>query len=243
VALCKCSSTGRLLGAYNLGVATPKALVYAGLMTSRDATSCVCHAALVVLHDALRALVDMLLVAMLIKDVSLVAMLVAFHEALRRFSESDSEREGSEDEGPDFEEEEKEAAPKEQQVSGGLIHDQAQRLDALPPTLFEGYDRDFRELYTRSRAVRDEIFSQRYRLRSLEQERATVTFSAIWRPVLALESWAGRVDALRAMMSQARSEDHRLIHDLLVQNAAMQHELQELRDRVTTLEWERDHRG
>ncbi|GJY72701.1 hypothetical protein Tco_0476404 [Tanacetum coccineum] len=36
-----------------------------------------------------------------------------------------------------------------------------QRLDALPPTLFEGYDRDLRELYTRSGAVRDEIFSQR----------------------------------------------------------------------------------
>ncbi|GJQ89782.1 hypothetical protein Tco_0000921 [Tanacetum coccineum] len=41
-----------------------------------------------------------------------------------------------------------------------------------------------------SREVSDEIFSQRYRLRSLEQEheRATVTFDAIWRPVLALES-------------------------------------------------------
>ncbi|GKE63575.1 hypothetical protein Tco_1513942, partial [Tanacetum coccineum] len=41
----------------------------------------------------------------------------------------------------------------------------------------EGYDRDLMELYTRSGAVRDEIFSQRYRLRSLEQEqeRATVT--------------------------------------------------------------------
>ncbi|GJU15122.1 hypothetical protein Tco_1143088 [Tanacetum coccineum] len=36
----------------------------------------VCHAALVVWHDALRALVDMLLVGMLIKGVSLVAMLL-----------------------------------------------------------------------------------------------------------------------------------------------------------------------
>ncbi|GJR27166.1 hypothetical protein Tco_1103398 [Tanacetum coccineum] len=35
------------------------------------------------------------------------------------------------------------------------------RLDALTRTLFEGYDKDLRELYTRSRAVRDEIFSQR----------------------------------------------------------------------------------
>ncbi|GKG46456.1 hypothetical protein Tco_0501302, partial [Tanacetum coccineum] len=50
--------------------------------------------------------------------------------------------------------------------------------------------RDLINLYTRSREVRDEIFSQRYRLRSLEleHERATVTFDAIWRPVLALES-------------------------------------------------------
>ncbi|GJY36581.1 putative reverse transcriptase domain-containing protein [Tanacetum coccineum] len=39
VALCKCSSTGSPLGAYNVGVATPRALVYAGLMTSGDARS------------------------------------------------------------------------------------------------------------------------------------------------------------------------------------------------------------
>ncbi|GJT47787.1 hypothetical protein Tco_0973944 [Tanacetum coccineum] len=34
VALSKCSSPGRPLGAYNLGITTPRALVYAGLMTS-----------------------------------------------------------------------------------------------------------------------------------------------------------------------------------------------------------------
>ncbi|GJR90633.1 hypothetical protein Tco_0214644 [Tanacetum coccineum] len=51
-----------------------------------------------------------------------------------------------------------------------LIYDHAQRLDALLPALFEDHDRDLRELYTRSRAVRDEIFSQRYSLKSLEQE-------------------------------------------------------------------------
>ncbi|GJY76561.1 hypothetical protein Tco_0481677 [Tanacetum coccineum] len=50
---------------------------------------------------------------------------------------------------------------------------------------------------TRSGAVRDEIFSQRYQFRSLEheQERVAVTFGAIWRPILALESWAGQTDA------------------------------------------------
>ncbi|GJY33069.1 hypothetical protein Tco_0417538 [Tanacetum coccineum] len=49
-----------------------------------------------------------------------------------------------------------------------ILHDHTQHLDALPPALFEGYDRNFRELYTRSRAIRDEIFSPCYRLRSLE---------------------------------------------------------------------------
>nr|GEU51753.1 hypothetical protein [Tanacetum cinerariifolium] len=46
-------------------------------------------------------------------------------------------------------------------------------------------DQDLRELCIRSWAVRDEIFSQRYRFRSLEweQERTTVTLSAIWRPM------------------------------------------------------------
>ncbi|GKB38854.1 hypothetical protein Tco_0883796 [Tanacetum coccineum] len=33
-----------------------------------------------------------------------------------------------------------------------ILYDHMQRLDALPPTLFKGYDRDLRELYTRSGA-------------------------------------------------------------------------------------------
>ncbi|GKB06042.1 hypothetical protein Tco_0834275 [Tanacetum coccineum] len=76
------------------------------------------------------------------------------------------------------------------ELQGGLIHDHIQRLDTLPTALFEGYNQDFRELYARSRTVREEIFSQRCRLMSLEQEheRAIVTFGAIWRLVLALES-------------------------------------------------------
>nr|GEZ72259.1 hypothetical protein [Tanacetum cinerariifolium] len=61
-------------------------------------------------------------------------------------------------------------------------------------------DRDVRELYTRSRAVRNEIFSQRYQFRSLEheQERIVVTFGALWRPVLALEAWSGHQFVARA---------------------------------------------
>nr|GEU78786.1 transcription factor MUTE [Tanacetum cinerariifolium] len=82
------------------------------------------------------------------------------------------------------------------EIQGGLIHDHAVRLEDLSPALFERYDRDIGELFTRSGAVRDEIFSQKYRFRSLEheQERVAVTFGALWRPVLALESWAGQTD-------------------------------------------------
>ncbi|GKD81261.1 hypothetical protein Tco_1348100 [Tanacetum coccineum] len=97
------------------------------------------------------------------------------------------------------------------ELHGSILHDHTQRLGALPPTLFESYDRDLKELYTRLRDVKDEIFSQRYRLRSLEQEqeqeRATVTFSAKWRPVLALELWVGYVNTKRAEMWQARYDD------------------------------------
>ncbi|GJX44424.1 hypothetical protein Tco_0261100 [Tanacetum coccineum] len=53
-----------------------------------------------------------------------------------------------------------------------------------------------------------EIFSQRYWFRSLEyeQERAAVTFRAIWRPVLALEAWAGQTDSQRAALWHAISD-------------------------------------
>ncbi|GKB93047.1 hypothetical protein Tco_0979184 [Tanacetum coccineum] len=125
-------------------------------------------------------------------------------------------------------------------------HEHTQRLDAMPPTLFAEIDRDMRELYTRSGAVRDEIISQRYRLRSLEleqeQERAVMTFGALWRPVLALEAWAGHVDTQMASMSRAGYDDHSLVQDLLVQQATLQRELQEMRGRVTVLDQERDRR-
>ncbi|GJY88891.1 hypothetical protein Tco_0503519 [Tanacetum coccineum] len=74
------------------------------------------------------------------------------------------------------------------EMQGGLICDYVIRLEDLSPALYERYDRDIGELFTRSGEVRDKIFSQRYRFRSLEyeQERVVVTFEAIWRPVLAL---------------------------------------------------------
>ncbi|GKA55427.1 hypothetical protein Tco_0754376 [Tanacetum coccineum] len=55
-------------------------------------------------------------------------------------------------------------------LHGSILHDHTQCLDALPPTLVADIDRDVRELYTRLGAVRDEIFLQRCRFRSLEAE-------------------------------------------------------------------------
>nr|GEW68087.1 hypothetical protein [Tanacetum cinerariifolium] len=102
------------------------------------------------------------------------------------------------------------------ELNWSILHDHTQRFDSLPPTLFEGYDRDLKELYTRSGVVRDEIFLQRYRFRSLERERerATMTFSAIWRPVLALEAWAGQTDAQRAALWHAIYNIQRENHNL-----------------------------
>ncbi|GJX89390.1 hypothetical protein Tco_0341404 [Tanacetum coccineum] len=96
------------------------------------------------------------------------------------------------------------------EMHGGLIRDHVVRLEELSRALFERYDRDIGELFTRSGVVRDEIFSQRYQFRSLEyeQERVAVTFRAIWRPVLALESWAGQTDAQRAALWHAISDVH-----------------------------------
>ncbi|GKB47678.1 hypothetical protein Tco_0898431 [Tanacetum coccineum] len=93
------------------------------------------------------------------------------------------------------------------EMQGGLVRDHTVRLGELSPALFERYDRDIWELFTRSGVVRDEIFSQRYRFRNLEheQERVAVTFVAIWRPVLALESWAGQTDAQREALWHAIS--------------------------------------
>ncbi|GJW83038.1 hypothetical protein Tco_0471382 [Tanacetum coccineum] len=128
------------------------------------------------------------------------------------------------------------------ELYGGILQDHTQRLDAMPHTLFTDIDRDVRELYTGSGVVRDEIFSQRYRFKSLEheQERTAMTFRALWMPVLALKAWAGRVDTQLADTSRDRYDDYRLIRDMLVQQADMQRELQEMRGCVTTLEQERD---
>nr|GEX38109.1 hypothetical protein [Tanacetum cinerariifolium] len=81
-------------------------------------------------------------------------------------------------------------------MQGGLIRNHTVRLKELSPAFFERCDRDIGELFTRSGAVMDEIFSQRYQFRSLEneQERTAMTFRALWGHMMALEAWAGRVD-------------------------------------------------
>ncbi|GJR60078.1 hypothetical protein Tco_1502240 [Tanacetum coccineum] len=101
----------------------------------------------------------------------------------------------------------------------GILQDHTQRLDTMPPTLFTGINQDVIELYIRSGVVKDEIFSTRYMFRSLElkQERTAVTFRALWRPMLALEAWAGHVDTRMEDMSRAGYDDPRLVHDMLVQ--------------------------
>ncbi|GJX67477.1 hypothetical protein Tco_0303204, partial [Tanacetum coccineum] len=75
-----------------------------------------------------------------------------------------------------------------------------------------------------------------------QQERTVMTFISLWRPMLVFEAWAGNFDTRMTDMSRAGYDDHRLIFDMLVQQAALQHELREMRDRVTALEQERDHR-
>nr|GEZ69943.1 hypothetical protein [Tanacetum cinerariifolium] len=67
------------------------------------------------------------------------------------------------------------------EMQGGLIRDHVVRLEELSPSLFE---------------------------RSLEheQERVAVTFGALWRPVLALESWVGQTDAQRLALRYAISD-------------------------------------
>ncbi|GKB86700.1 hypothetical protein Tco_0958972 [Tanacetum coccineum] len=62
------------------------------------------------------------------------------------------------------------------------------------------------------------------------------------RPMMALEAWAGHVDIRMADMSWEGYDDHRLIYDMLVQQAAMQRELQEMRGRIAALEQERGRR-
>ncbi|GJX30041.1 hypothetical protein Tco_0238120 [Tanacetum coccineum] len=87
-------------------------------------------------------------------------------------------------------------------------------------------------------SVNEDQFLERYRFRSLEREqkRATMTFSAIWRPVLALEAWAGQTDAQRAAIWHAIYDNQRENHDLRRQIAKERRERLELTDHVARME-------
>ncbi|GKF03804.1 hypothetical protein Tco_0034472, partial [Tanacetum coccineum] len=80
------------------------------------------------------------------------------------------------------------------EMQGGLIRDHAVRLEELLPALFK-------------------------RSLEYEQERVTVTFGAIWRPVLALDAWAGQTDAQRAAMWHTINDVQRENRDLWLQLA------------------------
>nr|GEX86386.1 hypothetical protein [Tanacetum cinerariifolium] len=86
--------------------------------------------------------------------------------------------------------------------------DHTQPLDALPPTLFMDIDRDMSELYTRS----------------------------LWRPMLALEAWAGQIDAQRAALWHAIYDIQRENHNSRMQLAEERRERLELTDRVSRME-------
>nr|GFA19932.1 hypothetical protein [Tanacetum cinerariifolium] len=118
-------------------------------------------------------------------------------EKVDESSDSDSEREDAKDEGSAAGDEglaakgEGPASPAMAEAEGfltdlgaqvemheGLINDYTIRLGELSPALFEKYDRDIGELFTR----------------------------AFWRPLLALESLAGQTDAQRAALWYAISD-------------------------------------
>nr|GEY75916.1 hypothetical protein [Tanacetum cinerariifolium] len=87
-------------------------------------------------------------------------------------------------------------------------------------------------------SVEEDQFLVRYRLRSLEweQERDTMTFTAIWRPVLALEAWAGQIDAQREALWHDIYDIQREKHDLRMQITKERRERLELEDHVTRME-------
>ncbi|GKB86935.1 hypothetical protein Tco_0959207 [Tanacetum coccineum] len=96
-----------------------------------------------------------------------------------------------------------------------------------------------------SGAVRDEIFSKRYRFRSLdhEQERVIVTFEAIWRPVLPLESWAGQTDAQRVALWHAISDTQGENRELQLQLAEERRARLELAEVVDSIRKGQEPRG
>ncbi|GKC11297.1 hypothetical protein Tco_1008079 [Tanacetum coccineum] len=133
----------------------------------------------------------------------------------------DDEGHGLEDEGPGLKEEEVEAAHKGQQQA------------VLVVTWVDPKDgRVYTNILTYPPAA------PRYQFRSLEQEqeRATMTFSAIWRPILALEAWTGQTDAQKAALWHAIYNIQRENNDLRRQITEERRERLELTNRIARME-------
>ncbi|GJT37994.1 hypothetical protein Tco_0937859 [Tanacetum coccineum] len=74
------------------------------------------------------------------------------------------------------------------------------------------------------------------------RERVAVTFGALWRPVLALDAWAGQTDAQRAALWHAIYDIQRENHDLRMQLAEERHKRLELANRVARIEMRHESR-
>ncbi|GKC31100.1 hypothetical protein Tco_1038394 [Tanacetum coccineum] len=104
------------------------------------------------------------------------------------------------------------------EIQEGLILDYAILLEELSPALFE---------------------------RSLkhEQERVAMTFGALWRPVLALESWAGQTNAQRAALWHAISDTQGENRELRLQLAEERRARLELAEIVDSMRRRQEPRG
>nr|GEX85649.1 hypothetical protein [Tanacetum cinerariifolium] len=151
-------------------------------------------------------------------------------------SEPDSEREGSEDESSDSDDERKGCGLDDEgqglDDEGHSLDDEGQGLEDEGPSMEE--EEAAPEGQQQTAPFRGVTFSQRYRFRSLEREheRATVTFSAIWRLVLALDAWAGQTDAQRGALWHAIYDIQRENHDLRRQLVEERREQLEQTDRA-----------
>ncbi|GKB68670.1 hypothetical protein Tco_0930082 [Tanacetum coccineum] len=93
------------------------------------------------------------------------------------------------------------------EMQEGLIHDHAVQLEELSHALFERYDRDIEELFIRSGAVRYEIFSQRYRFRSLEYEQEQVAGENRDLQLQLIEERRARLELAEVVNSMRRGQE------------------------------------
>ncbi|GKA30294.1 hypothetical protein Tco_0716599, partial [Tanacetum coccineum] len=109
-------------------------------------------------------------------------------------------------------------SPVSSPLTEGLIRDHVVRLEELSLDLFE-------------------------RSLEYEQERVAVTFRALWRPMLALESWAGQTDAQRAALWHANSDMQGENQDLRLQLTEERHVRLELAEVVDGIRRGQEPRG